>query len=58
MAAVLTWLQANWIQLLTILLFVDQLLIGIFPQTAIFGSISGILKGLMGSQPPQVPPAA
>lgn len=53
MDAVLLWLQTNWVQLLTILLVVDQVLIGIFPSIAIFGSIKDIINRLIGSAPPK-----
>ena len=58
MAAVLAYLQANWAQIGVILLLVDQALIGIFPQVALFGSLKGIIQSLFGGAPPQVPPAA
>lgn len=48
MAAVISWLQVNWVQLLVVLLAVDQVLIGIFPSVAIFGSVKDILVRLTG----------
>jgi hypothetical protein len=51
MAAVIAWLQVNWMQFLVILLAVDQVLIGIFPSVALFGSLKDILGKLIGSAP-------
>ena len=45
MAAVWTFLVANWTQILVILVAVDGALIGIFPKTPIFGTIGGWLAG-------------
>lgn len=57
MGSLLPWLQANWQPVLLALIAVDQVLIGIFPQVPILGSIKGILQGLVGGgQNP--PPAA
>lgn len=52
MEGVISWLQNNWVPLLTVLITVDQILVGIFPQVAILGSIGGILAKLKGSPPP------
>ncbi len=52
MDGIITWLQSNWMPLLTVLITVDQVLFGIFPQVALLGSIGGILQKLKGAQPP------
>ncbi len=44
----MVWLQANWMQLLVGILAVDQILIGVFPQVPLFGSIAGILRSFVG----------
>ncbi len=51
MDAVVSWLMANWVQLLMVLVVVDQVLIGIFPQVAFFGSLKDILTKLIGQKP-------
>ncbi len=51
MQAVIDWLTSNWMPLLTVLITVDQVLFGIFPQVALFGSIGGILQKLKGTPP-------
>ncbi len=44
----ITWLTTNWQEALLVLLTVDQLLIGIFPQVAILGNLKDILTKLKG----------
>lgn len=48
MADVIGWVQANWMPVLVTLLAIDQVLVGIFPQVAFFGSIKDILMKLTG----------
>lgn len=52
MAAVWTYLQANWMQLLVGLMAVDTILLGIFPTSPLLGSIKGILQSVIGTAPP------
>lgn len=49
--SLLAWIQANWQPLLLALVAIDQVLIGIFPQVPLLGSIKGILQGLLGQKP-------
>lgn len=51
----MAWLQANWLQLLVVLLTVDQVLIGIFPKVALLGSIADVIKAIVGNKAPPVP---
>ena len=52
MQAIIDYVIANWAQILLILVTVDQVLIGIFPQVPFFGSLKGILQKLGGSTTP------
>lgn len=47
--AIIAWFQSNWQMVLLSLVAIDQVLIGIFPSVPFFGSLKGILQGLMGS---------
>lgn len=47
------WIIDNWQSLLVALIAVDQILLGIFPQVPIFGSIKNILSGFVSKPPAQ-----
>lgn len=56
MSGVIDFLKSNWVQILVAVLAVDQVLLGLFPKSAVLGNISDILKKVLpgGSQPPKV----
>ncbi len=46
MANVITWLSANWMQILVALLAIDAALIPIFPNVTLFVKIKTFLTGV------------
>ncbi len=54
MAELIVWIQANWMPVLVALLAIDQILVGIFPQVALLGSLKDILSALVGGNKPQL----
>ncbi len=56
LATIWAWIMTNWVQVLVLVLAIDQALIPIFPQVAIFASFAETLKALISGRTP--PPAA
>lgn len=47
MAQLWAYVVANWQEILLAVIAVDQVLIGIFPTVAIFGSLKDLIKRLL-----------
>lgn len=55
MSAVISWLVANWMQLVVAILAIDAALIPLFPNAGLLKSVQSFLSAL---KPPSNPPAA
>lgn len=44
----MAWLQANWMQVVLVVLAVDRFLIQLFPDSTIFKGIQSFLSGFTG----------
>jgi hypothetical protein len=46
----MAWLQANWVQLAVAILYVDAVLIPLFPQAGFLVTIKNLLSGVVPKQ--------
>lgn len=47
----MAWLQANWMQVVILILAIDRFLIQLFPDSTIFKGIQSFLSGFIGGGP-------
>lgn len=56
MANIISWMQANWQMVIAALWALDQLLVSILGQSTLLDTITSVLKGLGGGNPPAAGP--